>query len=609
MTFGAMAAWQAWLLLGAAAALAIWIFLRKLRPRRVPIASLILWRRVLAEARELTLWERVRRAVSLVLTAVIALALALAVTRPAPRSHGTTAAGTQTFVVIDSSWSMLTRTGSGESRWDRAMREARRIAAAGAGSEVALATTADGLVAGPTTDVSAITGALNRLTAGGGDIASWPQLAGADSLHFITDGAIPRPLPPDAIVHSVYEEAENVGVTALDVRPTLSGPDGGDAYLEVANFAKSPQAVTLTLTRGTETILERRLNLTAGETLRQLIPLSRGSDAALRAHVDAPRNALRIDDDAYAWIEHARPLSVAVVGQAPGWLRPLFAGDPDVRARFVDPATYTAQAGAATGQSRASDSDGLIVFDRWAPSEVPSIPAILIAPPADTAWLAQATDDRASAPAPELKPRWETVGTHPVLRGVDPVTFIIGSARSYGSSTLTPVAQSTRGTPLVYASESAGRRYVVVAFGPAESNLASAPAFPVLMGNAMDWLVRRETRRARPAGLAAFSNTITSLQGPTGAPVPVARIHGAAVGFLRDPGFYVVEDGGVRSTFAVNIADPLLSNAGHTTLTGTQLTRPSIPMLTARPWWAYCVALALVMALAEWWTWQRRITV
>ena len=46
------------------------------------VPSLLLWQRVLDEPRELTLWERIRRAVSLVLTVVIALALALAVDAP-----------------------------------------------------------------------------------------------------------------------------------------------------------------------------------------------------------------------------------------------------------------------------------------------------------------------------------------------------------------------------------------------------------------------------------------------------------------------------------------------------------------------------------------------
>ena len=93
---------------------------------------------------------------------------------------------------------MLARTRSGESRWDRALGEARRLAAA-SGSPTAVATTADGLVAGPTTDLALLDSALDRIAPAGGDPTAWPQLAGADTVHFITDGAVPRPLPPGVL--------------------------------------------------------------------------------------------------------------------------------------------------------------------------------------------------------------------------------------------------------------------------------------------------------------------------------------------------------------------------------------------------------------------------
>ena len=88
MTFGAVPAWLGWLILAAAGALAVRLFLVKLRPPRMLIPSLLLWRRVLDDAREQTLWERIRRAVSLVVTVLVALTLALAAVRPG-RSAGT----------------------------------------------------------------------------------------------------------------------------------------------------------------------------------------------------------------------------------------------------------------------------------------------------------------------------------------------------------------------------------------------------------------------------------------------------------------------------------------------------------------------------------------
>ena len=117
MTFGAVRGWLGWLLLAAAGALAVRLFLVKLRPPRMFIPSLLLWRRVLDDAREQTLWERIRRAVSLVVTALIALALALAAIRPGRSAGESGQASGRLLIVMDSSLSMEAKTGRGETRW------------------------------------------------------------------------------------------------------------------------------------------------------------------------------------------------------------------------------------------------------------------------------------------------------------------------------------------------------------------------------------------------------------------------------------------------------------------------------------------------------------
>jgi hypothetical protein len=599
MTFDAMAPWQAWLLLAGTGALAAWLFLLKVRPPRVVVPSLLLWRRVLDESREITLWERIRRAVSLAVAVAVALALALAVTRPSRVSSAAAASGERRLVVIDSSWSMLARTRSGERRWDRAVAEARRLIASG--GEVALATTADGLVGGPTTDLPLVEAALDRLSPAGGEGTSWPRLNGADAVHFMTDGALIRPLEADVIVHSVFEPAANVAITALDVRPSIAGANAGDAYLEIANFSPSAQRVGVTATRGTAAVLSRRADMAAGETLRQVIPLERGPAPILHVRIDAPSNALDVDDDAYAWIADARPLAVAVVGQHPDWLRALLDRDPGVRATCLDPSAYR----------RAGDDVDVVIFDRWAPADPPLRPALCFAPPPGTPWLSADSREARAATAPpeERRPRWESTGVHPVVRGVDPFTLIVETARGYGSSALMPVAQSIRGTPLVYVGESPARRVVVVTFGPAESNLTSAPAFPVLVGNSLEWLSRPASGPPRQPGLALFGAAIAKVTGPRGALVPLVRVNQGAVAALRAPGVYDVESGGAHSAVVVNVGDPQLSNLMRTGSVSGRSARVVTGGASGRPWWVYCAAAAFALALTEWWTWQRRITV
>src|SRR5207248_306223 len=144
---------------------AVFLFRLKVRPRRVRVPSLLFWGRVLNDSRELTLWERIRRAVSLAITAAIAIALALALLRPS-RAVGATGTAGRTVIVIDSSWSMLARTRGGGTRWSRAVADARSLTAS-SGGEVALATTADGLVEGPTADRALIESALDRIAPAG----------------------------------------------------------------------------------------------------------------------------------------------------------------------------------------------------------------------------------------------------------------------------------------------------------------------------------------------------------------------------------------------------------------------------------------------------------
>jgi hypothetical protein len=69
-----------------------------------------------------------------------------------------------------------------------------------------------------------------------------------------------------------------------------------------------------------------------------------------------------------------------------------------------------------------------------------------------------------------------------------------------------------------------------------------------------------------------------------------------------------VEAGGAQSTIAVNAADPQRSNVTRTSLDAGMTATPA-PGVLERPWWLACAIAAFLLAFAEWWTWQRRVTV
>ncbi len=588
MSFGAMAAWQALLLMAVAVAAAVYLFRLRVRPPKIAVPSLLLWRKVLDQKRDLSWWERVRRAVSLVATALVALALAVAVTRPGPRV--TAASRGRLLIVLDSSWSMRAKTTGSETRWRRAVAEAKALAQSAAGDEVAVATTADGLVEGPTSDTALIETALDRLSPAGGEGTAWPRIGNADQVHFFTDGAIARPNEPGVVVHSVYVPVPTVGITAFGVRPPTSATDKAHVYLEVVNYASEAQDVRVLLTRGEASLVDQTIKVGAGETLRQAAPIEpQAGGGALRAKVSARGNALDVDDESVAWMASAEPLNVTVVSEQPGAVALLLQRDPGVKVTMVAPSAYR------------PGSERVVVFDRWVPAEAPATPALVIAPPASS-WIGRPG-------AEERTPRWSERGDHPVLAGVDPLTLDIKRAHGYEDGGLLTIAASEKGTPVVAVQDSPTRRSVVLTFTVADSNFAFAPAFPVLIGNAVEWLARPALAESRRPGPMSLPLSTTRVVAPDGAAVPLIRTEDRAVARLDMPGLYHVQAAGSDAVVPVNVGGPELSNLTRTTLSD-ELTKGSGGERAAgRPWWMYGIFVAFVLAAAEWGTWQRRITV
>lgn len=580
-----MAAWQAVGLVAVAAAAAWLLFRIKVRPPRVQVPTLLLWRRVLDQIREMTWWERVRRAVSLAATILIAVVLALAVTRPGPGA-GPASQG-RTLIVLDSSWSMAARTSTGETRWQRAVRQARTLAAA-AGGDVALATTADGLVEAPTSDVALIETAIDRLAPSGGEDTAWPRVPGADRVHFITDGATERVVDTAITIHSVFEAAPNVAIVAFGARPASAGAAAGEAYVQVANYATSPQKVKLTVSRGTSVISSNSVDLAAGEAVSQVVPLAAAGGARLMARVEAPDDSLAEDNEAFAWIDGADPIEVTLVSENPGALAGLIGSDSRVRVTHVKPADYRVS------------REGVVIFDRWLPAEPPGRPALAIAPP-DSAWLGHKTTDERFA-------RWTRGGNHPVLAGVDPLTVDMRRVTGYESADLAPLARSEKGTPLISVGDTNDRRLVVWTFALADTNLANAPGFPVLAGNTLEWLGRPSYGVLRKPGPVRLPPSTSRVVSPAGQPVPLVRTADAVVARLPQPGLYLVDAAGSRGVIGVNVGDPQISNVSRSSLAGLPVSQVASGG-AGRPWWMLAVALGFVLVAAEWWTWQRRVTV
>jgi hypothetical protein len=579
-----LALWPALVVVAVAGAAAAWVFRLRVRPPRVAVPSLALWQLVLDQKRELSWWERVRWFVSLAGTVLVAVLLALAAVRPVwTRSAGT---GGAVLLVLDSSWSMRARTSDGRTRWDWAVSEARRQARAEGGA-VVLATTADGIVEGPTDDLALIETALGRVSPTADALDAWPELRGTAAVHFFTDGALRRYVPADAVVHAVFEPAPNVAITAFAARPPTSAAGSAEVYLEIGNFATAPQTIDLVVSRGSERLVERSLNVGAGEAVRQVLPIELDGDPRLRATVRARQNALDIDDAAVSWLAEADPFDVTVLGKSPSIVTSLLERDASLRVRARSPSDY---------DPAAAD---VFVFDGWLPPEPPIRPALIL-DPASGGWLG-------TPGAIEPAPAWVVAREHPVISGVDPATLTIARTISFEAPRLTPIAVSAGGAPLITVDDGADRRLVVFTFAPAESNLAASPAFPVLVGNAVHWLGRPVLAEPGPPGRRVLPAGTTQVLSPSGAEVPLLSTGDRVIARLDAPGLYLGRVGGAPAVAAVNALSPVLSNLLVSEATSERGT--VAPAGWMNRWWMYVVMAALVLVTIEWFTWLRRITV
>lgn len=582
MTFRFLAPWLAWLLIAAAAVAAGVLFALRPRPPRRVVSSLLVWQRVLDAAPARAWRDRVRWLLSLVLSIAMAVVLAAAFARPAPAAGDSSA---RRLIVLDSSWTMGARTPSRGTRWSIAVERARQLADAWHG-DIAIATTADGVIEGPTPDKALVWRALSRLQPTGAD-GAWPQVSGASDVHFLTDGALARPVPSDVIVHSVFTPAPNVAISAFEVEPGRGTSGTATVFLAVANHAEAAQVVRIGISRGSDALVDTTVQLDAGALHREVLTVGTPGAARFHAHLSAADNDLAIDDDAAAWLWAAEPLRVTVVGTSSP-LPALLARDPTLLVTAIDPAGYPG----ATAD--------VWIFDGWTPAEAPARPALLIDPP-PARWLGPRGPD-------EPRPTWSRAIAHPLLEGVDTALLEIERARAIVAPLLQPIALSAEGTPLLAIEERGTNRRVALAFSLGESNLAATPAFPVLVGNILDWLGRPQRDLNRQAGPIVLPASTARVVAPDGRSLPIARFDDRVTASLDRPGLYLVQSPGGQSVVRVTIGDTRRSNL----LVSSLEAAPAVADVSkrgSRPWWVALAAAAFALAALEWATWQRRITI
>jgi hypothetical protein len=576
----------------AVGALIVVLHVLRRRPPRVPFSSTVIWERVLRRraAREL----RWRRLLSLLLALAAGLGLAFALTRPEAPAIGLSAA--RILLVVDNAASMAARTRDGTTRWQHALADARAVVdGAAPGSEfMVLDSTGRARLTGFLTREGA-SKALHQLPLPGfGTARVPPVVVEADvRMHVFTDGVALRDLPPGTVVHSVFQPADNVAITAFEARAVPGDPTRYEAFVQVFNASPRDTLVQLNL-RGTGFTARQPLQLRAGESVDAVFDTTGFEGGVLAAAAAAPQDAFPLDDLAYTVVApHARKQILLVTPGNPR-LADALRALPGVALTVESPAAYGAPSGFDA-----------YVFDRFAPAQAPTAGALLFRPPA-VAWLPRRLPEARNATISSWDER------HPVTAGiawrdlaVRRVVPIDAHSPAYAELVQGPVSGGA-----MLAAGSARAPWIVVGFALEDSDLSLQSGFPVFLGNALSWLGARNEPITRSLGSIALSEPDAEVRDGAGRRVPTVRTGSGAVFQALQPDVYTVRGAARQFQIVAQLSDPRDADINQSRFTAGQddIARAAQPGRDgAMEPWMLLLIVAAASLVVEWVTYTRRI--
>ena len=596
MRFLTLAPAAALALLAAVAAAVILLYWLKPTPRRLTVSSTLIWRRVLRERKRAP--DRLRWWISLLLALLIALSVALALTSPEVASISGNAQ--RIVLVVDNSTTLAALTSDGKTRWDHAIQRARELlGSGGAGSRYLVADT-QRLIASPYFEErEAALGTLGRLRVVAGSEPAFPGVVPAGDTDvrtvFVTDGVAALSPPPGVETVSVFQAADNAGITAFEVRALPGDPRRFQAFVEVLNGSLGAKQVELHVAGAGGQPLIRALDMAGGAQTSETFDVSGFEGGPLRASLTMQYDALPVDDVAYSFLPPHKLIRVGLVTAGNPFLERSLRLLPRAQLSVMTPERFHA---------RAQSGVDAWVFDRYAPSQQPGAPALLFRP-SRADWLpAQRGDLGETAVSGWIR-------GHPVTDSLSLRDVLADHALAIRSGAgVTIIASDLHGRPLILASAS-GQRWVEVAFALGDSNLPLQAGFPVLLSNVLNWMTGEPLAQQSGLGLVQVPVTGAKVFDLQGQKVATRDVPGATLIEAEQPGLYIAVAPDRRVHVAANITDPAVTAINASSLAErpvAPIPQAGAPRWAANPWFALLLIAALLLVL-EWWSYNRRLTV
>ncbi len=617
MSFLSMSPLLAGLLLAGTAATVGVLYWLKPPPRRIVVPSKLLWDRLLKEKRRSTFLDRLRWWISVIVALTIGLSVAAALGRP--EFHWSGGEIPRMTIVMDNSATMAALTTDGFTRWDHAVALAKGLMREGSvdGEFLILDTSGQAPTRGPGDRRSALE-VLDGLGVSLGASPQFPTPPELDGpLYFISDGVMVDDVPPEAEAISVYDPADNVGITAFEVAAVPSAPLEYQAFLEITNASLEPKEVSVRVSGVSEGGLRETLTLQAGESRRRTIELAAFDRGPVRAAATSEGDAFTVDDLAFSFLPVRSLTRIALVTPGSVYLESALAEEPRLRVSSLTPDEYDPRARA-----------DLYIFDRWAPEEPPPGPSLLFLPP-NVGWLAPTVAVITSPPVSGRN------SEHPLTRFVSLEDLRVDRAVRFGlpaddpageEGGADPEANDTPDTgmevivgsdelPLIIATE-APSKVIRAAFALEDSNFALQPAFPIFLRNVLSWTMDERAAMPRSPGrveVPLAGGEVTDLGGQE---ITASQVSDRTVFVADAPGLYTVAAGSRRVRVSVSVLDRERTAINASSFSPQDRAAGSPEVLGAAgdptrsgELWVVLLGVAMGLVILEWFTYHRRWTV
>jgi Ca-activated chloride channel homolog len=588
------------------------LYILKIRRRDVVVPSTLLWREDAVDRQASVPWQRIRPSWLLFLQLLAAIALVLALTRPA-LAHPA-ALGPDTVVIIDSSGPMqatdvspsrfavavvqaralVDELGSGQRMTLIAMDANPRVLAASGGDHGVL----DAALAAlrPDAGLADLRTALALATAAPGGGADRRVIVLSDGIVDISGPTVTLPYPVE--YRRIGVTGENLGISGI----TVSGADGSRIVaIDVTNYGTARHATTVETRADGHLVDARAIDVEPGGSVEVDVALA-ASPHTVTADL-TPHDAFALDDTASAVVQPPRVLHAVLVTPRNIFLQEALQLRGDIHLDVETPAAY-----------RPRNDVDLWIFDAFVPPTLPAQPYWLVGPPADRAIGAGAE----VRPGPLIP----ASAGDPLMAGVDVGNVAVAQSRDLSTSTFGRAVIDSQAGPVLLVRDSAPRA-ALLGFDLHDSDLPLSPAFPVLVERVSEYLAPDAVPPSpvepdTPVNIPVPSGGTVAVTRPDGTTrtLTVAAQTGDAVLTDTDQtGLYtaVIRASGAQSVtahFAVDALDPARSAIAARSQLVSVHGAPGSPSPSAQATvfddlWPWLAVLALIVLSAEWMVFHR----